>query len=65
MSKPKPKSAPKPRGRPVTRWIKLDAASEEVARAMFAAVKPPVPSKRVRRAGQTMSRGNRELRVVP
>ena len=38
----------KRRGRPVTREIKLDAAPEEVARAMFAAVKPPDPSKRVR-----------------
>ena len=40
----------KRRGRPVTREIKLDATPEEVARAMFAAVKPPDPSKRVRRA---------------
>lgn len=44
-------SSPKRRGRPVTRAIKLDATPEQVARAMFAAVKPPDPSKRVRRAG--------------
>ena len=42
--------ASKPRGRPETRVIKLDATPEQVARAMFAAVKPPDPSKRVRRA---------------
>ena len=40
---------PKRRGRPVTQQIKLDATPEEVARAMFAAVKPPDPSKRVKR----------------
>ena len=44
-------AVPKRRGRPVTREIKLDATPEEVARAMFAAVKPPDPSKRVRRTG--------------
>ena len=32
-------AVPKRRGRPVTREIKLDATPEEVARAMFAAVK--------------------------
>lgn len=37
----------KPRGRPVTRAIKLDATPERVARAMFAAVKPPNPAKRI------------------
>ena len=39
----KPKRGP---GRPVTRQIKLEASPEEVARAMFAAVKPPDPTKR-------------------
>ena len=34
-------------GRPVTREIKLDATPERVARAMFAAVKPPDPAKRM------------------
>ena len=42
-------AVPKRRGRPVTREIKLDATPEEVARAMFSAVKPPDPSKRIRR----------------
>ena len=42
MSKPKPKQ----RGRPITRQIKLDATPEQVARAIFANVKPPDPSKR-------------------
>ena len=41
---------PKARGRPVTREIKLDAVPEQVARAMFAAVKPPNPSKRIHRS---------------
>ena len=50
-SAPGAQAAPRRRGRPVTRQIKLDATPEEVARAMFAAVKPPDPSKRVRRAG--------------
>ena len=36
----------KPRGRPVTREIKLDATPEQVAKAVFAAAKPPDPSKR-------------------
>ena len=42
-------SVPKRRGRPVTREIKVDATPEQVARAMFAAAKPPNPSKRARR----------------
>ena len=46
-----PTPKPRRRGRPMTRTIKLDATPEEVARAMFAAVKPPDPSRRVRRAG--------------
>lgn len=41
---------PKRRGRPVTREIKLDAAPEQVAQAIFAAVKPPDPSKRINRS---------------
>ena len=40
-------SAKKKVGRPVTREIKLDATPERVARAMFAAVKPPDPAKRI------------------
>lgn len=42
------KSEPKRRrGHPGTRWVKIDAAPEEVAKAMFAAAKPPDPSKRI------------------
>ena len=33
-------------GRPITRAIKLNATPERVARALFAAVRPPNPSKR-------------------
>ena len=40
-------SAKKKVGRPVTREIELDATPERVARAMFAAVKPPDPAKRI------------------
>ena len=49
MKQTKPKNVQKRRGRPVTREIKLDAVPEEVARAMFAAVEPPNPNKRIRR----------------
>ena len=35
------------RGRPETRWVKIDATPEQVAKAMFAAAKPPDPSKRI------------------
>lgn len=38
------------RGRPFQRIPKLDATPEELARAMFAAVPPPDPSKRRRGA---------------
>ena len=44
-------AAPTRRAHPVTRHIKLDATHEEVTRAMFGAVEPPNPSKRVRGAG--------------
>ena len=37
------------RGRPETRWVKIDATPEQVAKAMFAAAKPPDPSKRIAR----------------
>ena len=44
-----PPDEPKRRpGRPETRVIKLDATPERIARAMFAAVKPPDPSRRQR-----------------
>ena len=46
MTKRKPKSEHKARGRKETRVIKLDATPEEAARAMFSAVKPPDPTLR-------------------
>ena len=43
-STPKPPSPKRPRGRPVTRSIKLNATPEQVAQAMFkAALKPKKP----------------------
>ena len=36
------------RGRPETRVLKIDATPEEVAKAIFAAAKPPDPSKELR-----------------
>ena len=41
----------KRRGRPVERIIKLKATPERVAKALFSAVKPPDPSKRVTKTG--------------
>ena len=38
---------PKRPGRPTVRQIKIDATPERVARAIFSAVKPPDPSRRV------------------
>ncbi len=46
MTKKKPASEHKPKGRRPTRVIKLDATPEEAARAMFSAVKPPGPTLR-------------------
>ena len=40
------------RGRPFKRVPKLDATPEELARAMFAAVPPPDPSKRKRQVSR-------------
>ena len=37
--------AKKPHGRPITRQIKIAATPKRVARAIFAAAKPPDPSK--------------------
>ena len=42
MSKPK-------RGRPITRKIEINATAEKIAKAIFAAAKPPDPSKRIPR----------------
>ena len=41
----------KKQGRP-EKFVKLDATPEEVARAMFSAVKPPDPSKRIESEGK-------------
>lgn len=49
MTKRKPASEHKPKGRPPTRVIKLDATPEQAARAFFSAVKQPDPSIRVTR----------------
>ena len=35
------------RGRPITREVEIHATAEEIAKAMFAAAKPPDPSKRI------------------
>jgi len=43
-------STAKVRGRPVTQQIKLHSTPEEVARAIFSAVKPPDPKKRIKGA---------------
>ena len=42
--KPEPKRR---RGRPKTRWVKINATPQEMAKAMFAAAKPPDPAKRI------------------
>ena len=43
-----PKRKSKRPGRPITRKIEIHATAEEIARAMFAAAKPPDPSKRIK-----------------
>lgn len=43
MTKKKPASEHKPKGRRPTRVIKLDATPEEATRALFSAVEPPDP----------------------
>ena len=48
----------KPKGRPETRVIKLDATPEQAARAIFSAVKKPDPSLRIRK-GKDSSKSNR------
>ncbi len=48
MTKPTP--VPKAsRGRPETRIIKLNATPEQAARAIFSAVKPPDPTRRIKK----------------
>ena len=44
-------------GRPPSRAIKLDATPEEVARAIFAATKPPDPSRRKLRGSAPLTAG--------
>ena len=46
MTAGKPKSEHKPKGRPPTRIVKLDATPERAARAFFSNVKQPDPSLR-------------------
>ena len=58
MTKPKPKSEHKKRGRPVSRLIKLDATPEQAARAFFSHVKSPDPSlRKSRRKTSTSTTG--------
>ena len=45
--KEKSKPEKRKRGRPETRVVNIDATPEEIAKAMFAAAKPPDPSKRI------------------
>ena len=47
MTKKRPPSEHKPRGRPPTRIIKLDTTPEQAARAFFSHVKPADPSRRL------------------
>ena len=50
---PQAQATNRPRGRPQTQHIQhIDATPEEVARAMFAAVKPPDPTKRLKKHNQ-------------
>ena len=44
--------SPRKAGRPVSQIVKLEATPEEVAKAIFAGVKPPDPSKRKSKAGR-------------
>ena len=47
MSSKPAAEAKRPRGRPPKPMPRIDASPEQVARAMFSAVKPPDPSLRV------------------
>ena len=46
MTAKNPDSEQRPKGRPQTRVVKLDATPEEAARAVFSAVKQPDPTLR-------------------
>ena len=50
MSRNSATVAKKPRGRPPKPMPRIEASPEEVARAMFSAVKPPDPSIRVQKS---------------
>ena len=39
----------KKRGRPITRTVEIHATAEQIAKAIFAAAKPPDPSTRIPR----------------
>ena len=47
MSEKEAKDDKPKRGRPITRKVEIHATAEEIAKAMFAAVDPPDPSKRI------------------
>ena len=47
MNQEKDMTDKKPRGRPPKKIPKIDASPEQIARAMFSAVKPPDPSVRI------------------
>ena len=69
MTKQKPVSVPRPRGRPITRVIKLEATPEQAARAMFSAVKKPDPSLRKPSGNQPRNQCDTEpwlvRRIIP
>lgn len=48
------KTATNPRGRPSKLIPKLGASPEKIARAVFSAVKPPEPSRRIGKAKQSI-----------
>ena len=55
---PSSETKPRPRGRPETRVVKLDAEPEEVARRIFANAKTPDPSKRITKKRKRRGREN-------
>ena len=48
MKTQKKKTPQRKRGRPETRIIKLNATPEQVAQAIFSAVNPPDPARRIK-----------------
>ena len=49
MTAKKPEAEHRLKGRPSTRVVKLDAAPEQAARAIFSAAPPPDPKRRIPR----------------